>query len=83
MHKAFAFRTLWDGNNPLESFQRVASESALGTGRLNGAVQLTDVLQNMKRVQEKAVKCFTNNIYATGIKRYHFNKAQNPKVSFI
>ena len=81
LHKAFEFRTLWVGNNPLASFQRVASESALGTGRLNGAVQLTDVLTNMKRLQDKAVKCFTNNIYATGIKRWHFNIGRDRKVS--
>ena len=81
LHKAFVFRTLWEGNNPLASFQRVASESALGTGRLNGAVQLTGVLQNMKRIQDKAVKCFTNNIYATGIKKWSFNLKRDKKVS--
>jgi len=48
LHKAFMFRTLWEGNNPLENFQRVASESALGTGRLNGVVQLTDVLTSIQ-----------------------------------
>ena len=81
LHKAFMFRTLWEGNNPLASFRRVASESALGTGRLNGAVQLTGVLRNMKVVQEKAVKCFTNNIYTTGMKKWHFNKRRNKRVS--
>ena len=64
LHKAFVFRTLWEGNSPLTSFQRLASESALGTGRLNGAVELTNVLQNLKQLQDKAVKCFTNNIFA-------------------
>jgi len=82
LHKAFMFRTLWEGNNPLQKFQRVASESALGTGRLNGVVQLTDVLTSMKQTQVLAVKCFTNNIFATGIKRWHFNKVRDKKVSF-
>ena len=83
LHKAFMFRTLWEGNNPLENFQRVASESALGTGRLNGVVQLTDVLTSMKKTQVLAVKCFTNNIFTTGIKRWHFNNVRNKKVSVI
>ena len=82
LHKAFMFRTLWEGNNPLQKFQRVASESALGTGRLNGVVRLTDVLTSMKQTQVLAVKCFTNNIFATGIKRWHFNKVRDKKVSF-
>jgi len=82
LHKAFMFRTLWEGNNPLQKFQRVASESALGTGRLNGVVQLTDVLTSMKKNQVLAVKCFTNNIFATGIKRWHFNKVRDKMVSF-
>ena len=81
LHKAFVFRTLWEGNSPLTSFQRLASESALGTGRLNGAVELTNVLQNMKQLQDKAVKCFTNNIFATGIKRWSWSKRRNPAVS--
>ncbi|KAM7430868.1 hypothetical protein ABFA07_018466 [Porites harrisoni] len=78
LHKAFVFRTLWEGNSPLTSFQRLASESALGTGRLNGAVELTNVLQNLKQLQDKAVKCFTNNIFATGIKRWSWSKKRNP-----
>ena len=82
LYKAFKFRTLWEGNNPLRSFQRVASESALGTNRLNGAVQLTGVLQNMRQIQDKAVKCFTNLIYTTGIKKWYFDKVKDPKVSF-
>ena len=81
LHKAFVFRTLWEGNSPLTSFQRLASESALGTGRLNGAVELTNVLQNLKQLQDKAVKCFTNNTFATGIKRWSWSKKRNPAVS--
>ena len=81
LHKAFVFRTLWEGNNPLISFQRVASESARGTGRLNGAVELTTVLQKMRRDQDKAVKCFTNNIYTTGMKKWSFDSTKDKKVS--
>jgi len=80
LHKAFVFRTLWEGNNPLSSFQRVSSESARGTARLNGAVELTSVLQKMKRDQDKAVNCFTNIIYATGIKKWSFDSTKNKKV---
>ena len=80
LHKAFAFRTLWEGNNPLVSFQRVASESALETGRLNGAIQLTEVLQKMKRMKYKAVSCFTNHIYTTSIMKWSFHNAKDKAV---
>lgn len=82
-HKAFAFRTLWEGHNPLEKFRRVASESARGTGRLNGAIQLAEVLQTSKRIHDKAVKCFTYNVYSTGIEKWSFDNVNNKPVSLI
>ena len=81
LHKAFEFRTLWEGNNPLTSFQRVASESARGTGRLNGMVQLTGVLKETKKLQYKAVKCFTNNIYTTNIQKWSYDNVKDKEVS--
>ena len=81
LYKAFQFRTLWEGNNPLSSFQRVASESARGTGRLNGAVQLTEVLRKTKDIQDKAMLCFTNNIYTTDIMKWSFDNFKDKEVS--
>ena len=81
LYKAFQFRTLWEGNNPLSSFQRVASESARGTGRLNGAVQLTEVLRKTKDIQDKAMLCFTNNIYTTDIMKWSFDNVKEKEVS--
>lgn len=82
LQKAFKFRTLWEVNNPLATFRRVASESAGGTGRLNGIVELTKVLQNFETTETKAVRCFTNNIYTTGIKKWSFNSVDHKAVSF-
>ena len=82
LHKAFAFRTLWEENNPLASFQQMATESARGTGRLNGAVQLTGELQKAKEIKYKAVMCFTNNVYATDIHKWSFDNVKDKAVSF-
>ena len=82
LFKAFRFRTLWEGNDPLTNFQRIATESARGTGQLNGIIQLTDVLRNMEQTEIKAVQCFTNNVYTTNIKKWSFDKATNKDVSF-
>ncbi len=81
LYKALRFRTLWEGNDPLANFQRVASESARGTGQLNGIIQLTDVLQTMEQTETKAVQCFTNNVYTTNINKWSFEKTKNPDVS--
>ena len=81
LHKAFNFRTLWEGNDPLAEFRRVARESASGTGRLNGMIQLSNVLTKVEDLETKAVKCFTTNRYSTGIKKWAFSKAQNTAVS--
>ena len=47
LHKALGFRTLWNLNDLIGSFRRIASESALGVGRLNGAVELTRELRTL------------------------------------
>ncbi|KAL9957971.1 hypothetical protein ACROYT_G034931 [Oculina patagonica] len=80
LYKALRFRTLWEGNDPLANFQRVASESARGTGQLNGIIQLTDVLRNMEQTETKAVQCFTNNVYTTNINKWSFDKTKNPDI---
>lgn len=81
LHKAFAFRTLWEGNNQLASFRRVASEGARGTGRLNGVVQLTGVLRQTKELKDKANRCFTYNKYTTDIHKWSFDDVKDKGVS--
>lgn len=63
--------------------KRVASESAHGTGRLNGMIQLTEVLQNMEKLEITAVKCFTDNIYADDVKKWSFDKDKHQEVRII
>ena len=82
LYKAFTFRTLWQGNNPLESFQRLESKSARETGRLNEVLQLTGVLRRTKELKDKANKCFANNRYTTDINRWSFDKVKDKRVSF-
>ena len=79
LYKAFSFRTLWETENPLPQFQRVASEKGLG-GRLNGIMELTNVLRNIQNMENRAVKCFTNNIYTTDIQKWSFSQQTDSKV---
>ena len=81
LHKAFRFRTLWEGTNPLSLYQRVAVESAHGVGRLNGILEITNVLRNIEQTETKAVKCFTNNVYTTDIQKWSFDKTRNKGVN--
>ena len=81
LYKALGFRTLWVLDDVLRSFRRIASESAYGVGRLNGAVQLTDVFQNMKDIKSKAVTCFSINPYSTDFQKWSFDKTNNKAVS--
>jgi len=80
LHKAFRFRTLWEGTNPLSLYQRVAVENAYGVGRLNGILEITNLLRDIERTEAKAVKCFTNNIYTTDIQKWSFDSTGNPGV---
>ena len=78
LYKALQFRTLWDIPDPLEDFQRV---QFIG-GQLNGVIQLTSELRKIQRLEVKAVKCYTNNIYTTGVQRWSFDNQAHPAVSF-
>ena len=81
LHKAFGFRTLWEGTNPLSLYQLVAVESAHGVGRLNGILEITNVLRNIEQTETKAVKCFTNNVYTTDIQKWSFDNSHNKGVN--
>lgn len=76
LYKALQFRTLWDIQNPLKGFQR----SQLVDGQLHGVVHLTQVLRKIQRLQVKAVECYTNNIYTTGVQRWNFDSESHPTV---
>ena len=80
LYKAFKFRTLWETEDPLPQFQRVASEGAQG-GKLNGILELTNVLRSIESLETKAIKCFTNNIYTTDIQRWSFDQKRHSTVS--
>ncbi|XP_073228612.1 uncharacterized protein [Porites lutea] len=80
LQKALAFRTLWNLDDTLNSFRRIASESALGIGRLNGIVELTEVFQRIKNIKSKAVACFTTNPYTTDVKKWTFDNTKNKEM---
>ena len=82
LYKAFRFRTLWETENPLPEFQRVASEGAQGK-TLNGIIELTNVLRDIQSLETTAVKCFTNNIYTTDIQKWSFTQESDSTVSYL
>ena len=55
-------------------------ENAYGVGRLNGILEITNLLRDIERTEAKAVKCFTNNIYTTDIQKWSFDSTGNPGV---
>ena len=55
LQKALGFSTLWVLDDVMRSFQRIASESAFGTGRLNGVLELTKVLQQLSDIARSEV----------------------------
>ena len=80
LHKALGFRTLWNLNNLIGSFRRIASESALGVGRLNGAVELTRELRTLSGIIGKAQVCFSKLKYTRNVHKWSFDKDRNKKV---
>ena len=82
LYKGFRFRTLWETDDPLPQFQRVASEGAQG-GRLNAIVELTNVLTSIQSLEADAVTCFSNNRPSTGIQRWSFSTTTHESVSNI
>ncbi|CAH3181554.1 unnamed protein product [Porites evermanni] len=73
LQKALGFSTLWVLDDVMRSFQRIASESAFGTGRLNGVLELTKVLQQLSDITFKAEKCFSRLRYSKGVQKWSFD----------
>ena len=82
LQKALGFKTLWNLDDLIGSFRRIASESALGVGRLNGAVELTKELQKLSEVIDKVQVCFTKLKYTTSVHKWNFTKKYNKQVKF-
>ncbi|XP_031565547.1 uncharacterized protein LOC116300761 [Actinia tenebrosa] len=80
LQKALGFRTLWNLDSVMSSFQRIASESALGTGQLNGAVELSKVLEKINEITSKAKRCFSNERYATNVQKWSFDNVKNKQM---
>ena len=80
LQKAFGFQTLWKLDDVIKSFRRIALESAFGTGRLNGAFQLQNVLTRVQRIKSKAKRCFTRLKYSTNVQRWSFNNTKDKQV---
>ena len=68
--------------NVMRSFQRIASESAFGTGRLNGVLELTKVLQQLSEITLKAEKCFSRLRYSKGVQKWSFDNETDTQVIF-
>ena len=81
-YKAIEFRTLWEGNNPLGSFKRVASESAKEIKTLVGVAELTKALTKVNDLKDKAVDCFSRHVYTTNLQKWTFDNVNNKWVSF-
>ena len=81
LHKALGFRTLWNLNDLIGSFRRIASESALGVGQLNGAVELTTELETLSKVIRKVRVCFSKLKYTTSVHKWSFDKDRDKKVN--
>ena len=80
LHKALGFRTLWRLDDVMGSFRRIASESALGTGRLNGAVELTKVLLQLSEIITKAESCFSKLRYSKSVHKWSFDNISYKQV---
>ena len=78
-YKGFEFRSLWNVTNKLTEFQRLASEAASGTGKLQGVLELTKALQEIDDIESKARECFTKFRYSTNTHKWSFDSV-NDKV---
>ena len=81
LHKALGFHTLWNLSDLIGSFRRIASESALVVGRLNGAVELTTELETLSKVIRKVRVCFSKLKYTTSVHKWSFDKDRDKRVN--
>ena len=81
--KGFEFRTLWNVVDDFFKFQRTASETAMGTGKLQGILQLSKSLENLDTLGGKTRQCFTTFHPTVKIHKWSFDNIKNAAVSII
>lgn len=79
--KAFEFRTLWNVQDKVFKFERTASETAKGTGKLEGVLQLTKSLEKLEELESKTGQCFTKFRYTTSTDKWSFDNVKDAAVS--
>ena len=79
--EAFEFRTLWNVQDKLFNFERTASETAKGTGKLEGVLQLTKSLEKLQELESKGRQCFTKFRYTTSTDKWSFDNVKDAAVS--
>jgi len=75
--KAFEFRTLWNVQDKVFKFERTASETAKGTGKLEGVLQLTKSLEKLEELESKTGQCFTKFRYTTSTDKWSFDNVKD------
>ncbi len=80
-YKGFKFRTLWNVDEKLLQFERTATIVAAGTRSLQGVLQLTKALEEIKSLENKGQKCFTKFRYSTNTHKWSFDNVKDAAVS--
>ena len=79
-YKGFQFRTLWNVDKKMETFQRRAASLAKGTGNLQGVTTIEAALHEITNIEKTARTCFTGIHHRVGIKRWSFDSTNNARV---
>ena len=83
LYKSFEFRSLWNVEDSLLRYQRLASEAASGTDQLRGVLELAKALQEINKIESKGRKCFSKFRYSTNTHKWSFDNVSDPAVCKI
>lgn len=79
-YKSFEFRSLWNVNDRMTTFQRRASEGAKGTGKLQGVLELTKAMREIDKIENKGQECFSRMYYAINTHKWSYDNVKDKVV---
>ena len=79
-YKSFEFQSLWDVEEKIAEYQRLASSATDTAGKLQGVAELQKAIAKIDELESSAQNCYTSYRVETDIHRWSFDSSKDGTV---
>ena len=79
-YKSFEFQSLWDVEERIAEYQKLASRATDSTGKLQGVAELEKAIATIDELESSAQNCYTSYRVETDIHKWSFDSFKDGTV---